>query len=637
MKQTGKTMRWWLLLLLAFQSLVSGELRLLPEHPPRGASISVEYTPDSLRFAPGEYLWLYVYEFTESQAYPALQEVPLEYQRTTGTHSAGFRLDSATVFALCKVGNGEAFDTRGGHLWEIVVHEHGKPVRGALLRAALSRFGTLREGGWQRVPDLWAAERLLQRVLQEEPNTFAAHIWFLALQHRLGKLDQQSRDARLRELLQQPYPDDEGSWRAALWALGALRERRRLEALEERILQRSPTGELAQEILFVRLNRAAIFQEYAATAERFLRLYTPETPGYEDMYLNLVRGFLQHDHPDSIPALFRRYPRAPAAAYAELARYWLERRQPEKAEPWVRQMLMSYHQQRQARQYRKPKYLSTVEWDNSNRILHGFIVATEARLRRQQKRLEEAIQRFQEAWSIYREDVPPEVLEQLVEALRVVGQNKNAFSVCTQAILQEKASDTLWAHFRELFLLTVRNDSALLHEEMMRLTEHAARLRRHRLWNARLEWDLPAPVWHIPLTTLEGRQITLDSLRGRVIVLDFWATWCRPCMEAFPFLQKLWEMYGQHPDVAIVAVNVWERDSDRHKLLQDFRRNNPQWSLPLYADEQDRLPVGVGVTAIPTQILLDRRGRMQFRTVGYHSAESYFRVLQDQLEVLLQQ
>ncbi len=630
-------MRWLLLLLLFCTDLVGGELRLLPEHPPRGASITVEYIPDSSRFAPGEFLWLYVYEFTEAQAYPTLQEVPLEYQRTTGKHGAAFRLDTATVYALCKVGNGVTFDTRRGHLWEIVPHEQGRPVRGALLRAALSRFGLLQEGGWQRVPDLWEAERLLQRVLQEEPNSFAPRIWLVAVQHRLGVLDYQGRDLRLRELLQQPYPEDEVNLRAVLWALGALRERRRMEALEDRILAHFPTWDLAREILFVRLNRAAVFQEYVATAERFLQLYTPEVPGYEEMYLALVRGFLQHDYADSIPSIFRRYPKVPAAAYAELAHYWLERRQTEKAEPWVRQMLINYNQQRYARQYRKPRYLSTVEWDNSNRVLHGLILATEARLRRQQKQLEEAIRRFQEAWSAYQEEVPPAVLEQLVEALRVIGQNKNAFSVCTQAILQDKASDTLWAHFRELFLLTVRNDSALLQQEMFRLSEQAAQLRRQRLWAKRLEWEAPAPVWQTSIVSPEGKRVRLDSLRGKIIVLDFWATWCRPCMESFPWLQKIWDSYHRRPDVAIVAINVWEQNGDRRKVLQDFQQNNPQWSIPLYADESDQLPVGFGVTAIPTQIVLDRHGQVQFRTVGYRSGEDFFRTLQDYLELLLQQ
>ncbi len=628
---------WWLLFTLVANGLMAGQLHLLPEHPPRGASVSVEYTPDLSLFAPGEYLWLYVYEFTESQVYPTLQEVPLEYQRSTGKHVAGFRLDTATVFALCKVGNGISFDTHGGRLWEILVHEQGKPIPAALLRAAVSRFGTLQEGGWRRVPNLWEAEQLLRRLVREEPRNFAAHVWLLAVQGRLRRIDQQTWREQLQQLLRQPYPEDnETDVRAALWALGALREQRRVESLEERVLQRFPQWELAREILLLRLNRAAIFQEYTATAQRFLQLYSPETPGYEEMYLALVRGFLQHGYADSVVALFRRHPHVPAAAYAEFANYWLERQQPERAEEWVRSMLMSYSQQRHARLHRKPAYLSTSQWERANRLFHGLVLATEARLRRQQKRIEEAIQRFQEAWSVYREDTPTELLEQIVEAFRVIGQPKNAFSVCVQSILEDKASDTLWAQFRELFLQTVQNDSAKLQEEMFRLQEQAAQFRRHRLWNERLQWELPAPAWQISIIDPEGDSLRLDSLRGKVIVLDFWATWCRPCMEAFPSLQKLWELYRERSDVAIIAVNVWERGEDRRKVLQDFRRNNPQFTLPMYTDPADLLAVGLGVTAIPTQAFIDRQGRLQFRTVGYQSLESYLRTLQDHLEVLLQ-
>jgi thiol-disulfide isomerase/thioredoxin len=618
-------------------TLVAGQLRLLPERPARGASISVEYIPDSSRFAPAEDLWLYVYEFTEQQVYPSLQEVPLEYQRSTGKYGAAFRLDSSTVFALCKVGNGTLFDTHGGRLWEILVYEQNKPLRGALIRAALSRFGTLQEGGWRRAPDLWTAEQLLQQAVREHPDNLAARIWLVAVQGRLGQLERAEYQNRLRQLLQQPYPDSsEADLRAVLWALSSLRERQRVEFLEERILQRFPHWELAQEILMVRLNRAAIAQEYIATAERFLRLYSPETPGYEEMYLAAVRALLQHDHPDSVAKLFQRYARVPVAAYAELANYWLDRNRSDSAETWVRMLQMHYSQQRFARLYRKPKYLSKAEWEEGNRLLHGLVLATEARLLRQQKRVEEAVQRFQEAWSVYRDDAPVSLIEQLVEALRVLGQHKNAFSVCTHAILQGAASDTLWAQWRELFLSVVRNDSLEMQQEMFRLQEQAAQIRRQRLWQQRLEWELPSAVVESAFVSPRGDTLTLSRLRGKVVLLDFWATWCRPCMESFPHLQKLWEMYQNRTDVAFVALNVWERAENRLEHVRSFLVNNPQYTFPVYVDERDIIPAGLGVTAIPTQIVMDRAGRVQFRMVGF-SAAKYFQDALDALEVLLQQ
>ncbi|MEN3026529.1 MAG: hypothetical protein ABDH31_02325, partial [Chlorobiota bacterium] len=341
-------MRVLLLCSLAFPLVsTAGELRWTPEKPQRGSSISVEYTPDSGRFAPGEYLWLYVYEFRDGEAYPFLREVPLEYQHSTKKHIAAFRLDTATVFALCKVGTEQLFDTRQGRLWEILVYEQEEPLHGALLQAALTRFGTLQEGGWRRAPNLWEAERLLQQAVRRLPESFAARVWLLAVQGRLGRISAQSQEQRLRELLQQPYSETSpADVRAALWALGRLRERRRMELLEERVLQRFPQWELSREILAVRLNRAAIVQEYRATAQRFLRMYPPEEPGYEEMYLALVRAFLQHDHPDSAAAVTRQFPRAPAAAYAEIANYWLEQNRPEEAEQWVRQMRQAFSQQR---------------------------------------------------------------------------------------------------------------------------------------------------------------------------------------------------------------------------------------------------------------------------------------------------
>ncbi|MDW8225711.1 MAG: TlpA disulfide reductase family protein [Bacteroidota bacterium] len=355
------------------------------------------------------------------------------------------------------------------------------------------------------------------------------------------------------------------------------------------------------------------------------------------MYLALVHAFFGADHPDSVAAVFRQYPRVPAAAYAELANYWLERLQPGKAEPWIRHMVMSYNQQRHARVHQKPKYLSTPEWEKGNRVLQAFIRATEARFLRQSKRIEEAIQRFQEAWSLYQEDAPVELLEQLVEAYRVVGQHKNAYSVCVQAIVHSQSSDTLWTQFRELFLQVVQNDSAALQDEMFRLQEQAAQQRRHRLQMELLEWEIPSTVLDAVIATPHGDTISLRRLQGKVVLVDFWATWCRPCIEAFPYLQKLWELYRERSDVAFVVLNVWERTDERYKHVRDFLQNNPQYTFPVYVDERDILPVGLGIPAIPTQLLIDRRGRIQFRKVGYSSVAAYFRELQDCVEVLLRQ
>ena len=626
---------WAIALLLLSGIAVAGELRWAPEKPQRGTSISVEYIPDSARFAPGEPLWLYAYEFDAERGYPTLQEVELEYQRTRKLYAAAFRLDTATVFVLCKVGNGRTFDTRGGRFWEILVHCGSGPCPEALLRAALSRFGTLQDESWRRAPDLWEAERLLQRVVELRPEHFAARVWLLAVRGRLRKLERAAQQQQLRELLAQPYPETEGNMRAALWALNVLGESDRMEQLEERILKEFPTWELGEEILLVRLNRAAVAQQYYATAERFLRMF-PNSPGYEHVYVLLVRALLQNERPGEVEQLFRRFPRVPAAAYAELVRYWLDRRESQKAAPWVRLMMARFQEQRMGRMHRKPRYRSTVEWSDSDRLLHAQLLALQARFLRQERRVEEAIERYREAWSAYGDRFPAELAEELVEALRVLGQHKNAFGVCTEALLQSRDSDTLWAQFRELFLQVVEPDSARMQAEMLRLQEHAAQLRRAKLWSERLDWDPPTVVDSL-VYSLTGDSLRLSQLRGKVVLVDLWATWCQPCLRSFPSVQKLWELYREREDVAFVVLNVWERAPDRQKVVQEFLHNNPQYTFPVYLDPADIVPLGFGVTGIPTQLYLDRSGRLQFRSTGFSSEELYLRDMQDRLEALLQQ
>jgi thiol-disulfide isomerase/thioredoxin len=137
--------------------------------------------------------------------------------------------------------------------------------------------------------------------------------------------------------------------------------------------------------------------------------------------------------------------------------------------------------------------------------------------------------------------------------------------------------------------------------------------------------------------SLTGDSLRLRQLRGKVVLVDLWATWCQPCLRSFPSLQKLWELYREREDVAILVLNVWERTPERQKVVQEFLRNNPQYTFPVYLDLADVLPLGFGVTGIPTQLYLDRSGRLQFRSTGFSSEELYLRDIQDRLEALLQQ
>ncbi|MGH7456867.1 MAG: TlpA family protein disulfide reductase, partial [bacterium] len=129
----------------------------------------------------------------------------------------------------------------------------------------------------------------------------------------------------------------------------------------------------------------------------------------------------------------------------------------------------------------------------------------------------------------------------------------------------------------------------------------------------------PAPDFSAK--NLAGETVQLAQLKGKVVVLDFWATWCGPCKAAFPYVQKVYEKYKDNSDVVILAVNTWENESgaEREKLVKKFLEDN-KYTFPVVYDETSVVEK-YKVEGIPTQFFIDRKGVIQFKEGGFNGPE----------------
>lgn len=113
------------------------------------------------------------------------------------------------------------------------------------------------------------------------------------------------------------------------------------------------------------------------------------------------------------------------------------------------------------------------------------------------------------------------------------------------------------------------------------------------------------------LGTLDGKTFALQSLKGKVIVLDFWATWCGPCREQHPLFEKVKQQFKGDDRVAFLEVN----GDDDHSLVAPFLEQQ-KWSKDvLFEDGLSRV---LDVKDIPTTVLLDRSGEVYSKMVGFN-------------------
>ncbi|RYZ28901.1 MAG: TlpA family protein disulfide reductase, partial [Chitinophagaceae bacterium] len=94
--------------------------------------------------------------------------------------------------------------------------------------------------------------------------------------------------------------------------------------------------------------------------------------------------------------------------------------------------------------------------------------------------------------------------------------------------------------------------------------------------------NIPAPQF--ALKDMSGKEVSLSSLKGKVVVVDFWATWCGPCIASFPGMQTALNKFKNNPDVAFLFIDTWENDSNRVQKVTDFIAKNKYDFHVLYDD-----------------------------------------------------
>lgn len=129
-----------------------------------------------------------------------------------------------------------------------------------------------------------------------------------------------------------------------------------------------------------------------------------------------------------------------------------------------------------------------------------------------------------------------------------------------------------------------------------------------------LETGERAPAFRMPSLS-SGSEISLDASRGRVIYLDFWASWCAPCATSLPLLDALQEELGPQ-GFTVLAVNV---DRDPEKARRFLERHPVRY--PSASDPEGRLPALYGVPTMPTSYLIDRKGTVRLVHRGFRRSD----------------
>lgn len=122
--------------------------------------------------------------------------------------------------------------------------------------------------------------------------------------------------------------------------------------------------------------------------------------------------------------------------------------------------------------------------------------------------------------------------------------------------------------------------------------------------------EIAKPVHRMEFVDKDGKLITLKDLKGKVVFINFWATWCGPCIAEMPSIQKLYDQYKDNPEVVFVLLEAEGNKTKATKFME-----NKELTLPVYYPSGN-IPQEFFRGSLPTTVILDKEGNIAHITEG---------------------
>jgi len=556
---------------------------------------------------------------------PLLSTVPMEKQGAGWTGTLLLEDEGARLL-LVRFLSGDLADDNNGNVWNLLVYgDDGKPLKGSHeARGSFLMVSGVFE--FKHEKDLQGARGEFARELEHYPDNYEAltSLWRVML--RLEPGDETTEEVKAD--LERAYGRSQGDEKVLVLLLPWFEQTgqsERADRLRKVAVDLHPTGEVARSSA-----QSAVFAERdnakrIGLIEEYMSRFQPTGSELGTMQTALVTACSRAGEYDKAADVLSVMENPLPGLYNAIAWSLIEKGEDlHKAVGWAKTGVEILRKDADSR---KPSYMSQKDWNRRKDYQLAAILDTYAFGEFKLGHLDEAEKAFEESYALAGGGV--EIGEHLMECYVENGKREKAMAVADELVRRGTSNERIIDLYRSSYVAANGSEAGF--------SERLADARAFALEEVKKELRkslVNEPAIDFALKDLEGKTVRLADLRGKVVVLDFWATWCGPCKRSFPYLQKIYDGHKENGDIAIFAVNTWERvrEEDREATVRKFIAEN-SYTFPVLLDTD--LVEQYGVEGIPTKFVIDRKGFIQFKSIGFEGGDKMMDEMNLQFEMLL--
>jgi thiol-disulfide isomerase/thioredoxin len=606
-----------------------GSLKIKPKKPLIGKSVTLTYSPDK-KLAGSKKLYAIFHSFSNTSTKPEARQTLLKYNKKKKTYTAKVALKKNEVFGFFSISDGKNIDNNNKQFWDVVVYaKKGKPARNAFARNAIVHLGNLPDRA-NRQLNVAEATKLMGKELKYYPDNTPAAIGYVSLKGETNKASQEEFTAVIDSILKNPFDKADGNTiRSISQALNILARKTEAEKLTNDYVKQYPQSELAMERSIQEVQSARTAEEFLKKTLVHLQSF-PNSMFASSLHETMSQAYLQLKTLDKAETQFSQLPYVSPEAYNIIA--WTLVEQKGDSAMALKFAEKAMKEARNPSQKLRPSYIPPIEWEKSNVKSLGLVLDSYGAALAQLGKKKEAAKAYSEAMSTASDVADASMYERALRSFSGQKSDKEMYQLASNAISVAKTTPYILKQHKKLYSAVHGHAEKFEYSQALKKLEAKAEVARRK---ERIASRLNLPAIQGTFSTMDGKPVRLADLKGKVVMIDFWATWCGPCKKSFPAMQEMYEEYKNNKDVQFLIVNVWERSEDRKKAVQGFMKKHPTYSFDVFFDLKDEVVGKFGVTGIPTKFYLDRNGKVQYKEVGYKPPSEFKREMRETIETLL--